>query len=334
MQQTLLSFEQFIATAENRSAMVAVQEVAENLAADQPLTANPWLLHGPTGTGKTHLVSALVQQVLRARPRLVIAHLPAGDFTLAGSPSQETSNRTFALARDNDLLIVEDLQHLHASAIGPFTELVDELLACGQPMIFTADAGPQELREEHHFPVRLVSRLTGGMVVGLEPLGEQGRLSLLRARCSQMKVGEDTLAWLARNLTGGVRQLFGAVRQLELLSQAGQPMDQKTVARQFQVQADCATTTVEIIARQVSQYFRVEPNQLCSRRRSRHVLVPRQVSMYLARQLTPLSLDQIGEFFGGRDHSTVLHACRKVEQALSTNLELSGAVRELEAQLA
>src|SRR5262249_37843500 len=110
--------------------------------------------------------------------------------------------------------------------------------------------------------------------------------------------------------------------------------DLASVAAHFQAEAEFARPTVERIAERVGSYFRVDPRQMQSRRRLRSALLLRQVGMYLARQLTPLSLAQIGAYFGGRDHTTVLHACRKVEQALSSDAALSGAVRQLQADLA
>jgi chromosomal replication initiator protein len=339
MHKAPLTFAHFIGTAETRAALLAIQELAEQLGADRPPTGNPLMLHGPTGTGKTHLVSALVQQVTRVRPEWIVAHLGAADFTQAGEAdeAQQESARppaAFALAQGNDVLIVEDLQHLHASAVGRFTELVDDLLARGQPLVFTADTGPQQLRSNRSaFSARLISRLAGGVVVGLQPPGEVSRLTLLREHCKRLNISEEVLTWLAQHITGGVRSLLGALQQLKLLAEAGETLDLETVTAQFQVQAEHTRVSVDSIARQVSRYFQVEAKQLCSRRRWRHVLVPRQVGMYLARQLTTLSLEEIGAYFGGRDHSTVLHACRKVEQALGCDVALSGAVRHLQTEL-
>jgi chromosomal replication initiator protein len=124
------------------------------------------------------------------------------------------------------------------------------------------------------------------------------------------------------------------MKRLEALARLhGQAPDLAAVAETFRDDADAARPSVERIIERVGRYFRVEPGQLCSRQRGRNALLPRQVGMYLARALTPLSLGQIGAHFGGRDHSTVLHACRKVEQALARDTALSGAVRQLHADL-
>src|SRR5262249_33812316 len=180
------------------------------------------------------------------------------------------------------------------------------------------------------------SRLAGGLVVALESLSAPSRLMLLqdKAQRRQLAISREVLAWLAEHLTGGGRQLEGAIARLETLARLHQrPPDLATGAEHVREQALAGRPTVERIAQRVGGYFRVEPRQLQSRRRSRQVLLPRQVGMYLARQLTGLSLEQIGAYFGGRDHSTVLHACRKMEQALADNAVLSGAVRQLHSDL-
>jgi chromosomal replication initiator protein len=174
------------------------------------------------------------------------------------------------------------------------------------------------------------------LVVALEPLGPPGRLAFLvdAARRRQLAVQNDILTWLAKHLTGGGRPLEGAVNQLAALAQLQRgPLDLQTVAAHFQTQADAGRPTVERIAQQVERYFRLEDGLLLSRRRYRHVVLPRQVGMYLTRRLTGLSLGQIGAYFGGRDHSTVLHACRKVERSMARDAILGGAVRQIYADL-
>jgi chromosomal replication initiator protein len=171
--------------------------------------------------------------------------------------------------------------------------------------------------------------------VAIEPLSAAGRLAFLcdQAQRRQLAVAHEVLAWLARHLVGG-RQLQGALTRLEaLVKAASRPLDVATVAKHFEQDADATRPTLERIARQVSSHFRVDARQLKSQRRAHHVLLPRQVSMYLARKLTDLSLDEIGTYFGGRDHSTVLHACRKVEQAVNRDIVLHGTVRQLRADL-
>ncbi len=150
-----------------------------------------------------------------------------------------------------------------------------------------------------------------------------------------MKIAPDILDWLAEQLTGGGRQLAGAIRQLKTLQRLqAKPLKLVDVAAHFRTQIEAKTPSVKRITEQVSGYFQVPPKHLVSARRTRDVLVPRQVSMYLARQMTDLSLQQIGKYFGGRDHKTVQHACKKVEEAMKSDAVLSGAVRQIHAELA
>jgi chromosomal replication initiator protein len=328
-----MTFARWVSTPETCSALAAVQDLAAHLVSRRPYRlANPLLLHGPAGTGKTHLVSALVAEVTRQCPDLIVTVLPAADCGWLGNADPaEDAIRDLA---ETDLLIVEDLQHLPARAVETFVQRVDELLARQCPMVCTALAGPRHLG---NLSARLASRLVGGLVVRLEPLSAASRLAMLqdKAQRRQLAVGREVLAWLAKHLTGGGRQLEGAIARLETLTRRhDQPLDLAGVAEQFRTEVEAGRPTVERIAQRVGGYFRVEPRQLQSRHRSRQVLLPRQVGMYLARQLTGLSLGQIGEYFGGRDHSTVLHACRRVEDALSRDAVLSGAVRQLHADLA
>jgi chromosomal replication initiator protein len=199
-------------------------------------------------------------------------------------------------------------------------------------LVFTAAVGPAQLE----LPTRLTSRLAGGLIVGLEPLGPPSRLIFIQDRVARTGLSVDPAvpAWLAQHVGGSGRELVGAVTRLETLTRMhGGPPDVDAVAEAFRTDVEARRATVETIAQRVGRYFRVEARRLQGRDRSRQALLPRQVGMYLARRLTDLSLHQIGAYFGGRDHSTVLHACRKVEQALADDLALSGAVRELQADL-
>jgi len=317
----------WVPTAENRSALLAVQRLADEVCAGpERLRVNPLFLHGPAGTGKTHLASALATDVTRRSPSLVVTLISANDFRSPPYPLEA--------ARNCDLLVVEDLQHLPVNAAEPFIQLFDACHACRQAMVFTATVGPGQLVL---LPARLTSRLASGLVVRLEPLSPASRLAFLQDRVQrrQLAVGRDVLAWLAEHLTGSGRQLEGAVVRLETLVRLHPRLpDLAAVAEHFRDEVEATKPTVERIAERVSRYFQLTPRQLQSRRRSRNALLPRQVSMYLARQLTRLSLEQIGDYFGGRDHSTVLHACHKVRQALGRDAVLSGTVRQLHADLA
>jgi chromosomal replication initiator protein len=151
----------------------------------------------------------------------------------------------------------------------------------------------------------------------------------------ELRVTAEILDWLAEHLTGGGRQLDGAIQQLK--SPQGlqaKPLRLADIRAHFRTQIEAHAPTVKRIAEHVCGYYQIAPRRLLTARRSREVMLPRQVSMYLARQLTTQSLEQIGKYFGGRDHKTVQHAVRKVEAAMKEDAALSGAVRQLHAELA
>jgi len=322
----LLTFSRFVPAPENHAALTAVQAVAASFGSRSVAgSVNPLFLHGSAGTGKTHLVWALIHEATRHAPELIASVLSAADLRPA-------EDGPLPAARDNDLVVIEDLQHLPASAVEPLVQLFDALTVRQQQLLFTSSVGPRGLP---WLPARLTSRLASGLVVMIEPLSAAGRLAFLcdQAQRRQLAVAHEVLMWLARHLVGG-RQLQGALTRLEALVKAtSRPLDVATVAKHFAQDADATRPTLDRIARQVSSHFQVEARQLQSQRRAHHVLLPRQVSMYLARKLTDLSLDEIGTYFGGRDHSTVLHACRKVEQAVNRDILLHGTVRQLRADL-
>jgi chromosomal replication initiator protein len=230
-----------------------------------------------------------------------------------------------------DLLIVEDLQYLAKRSSPVLAELIDNFQARQAPVVVTASMSPREL----NVAFRLSSRLTGGLVVELQYPGVSSRFAILQQKTQerQLAVSREVITWLAEHLKGG-RELEGAVTKLELISRAkNNVLDIATIASHFQEDDRAAQPSIERIVQKVSGYFRIPRWQLSSGTRNRHVVLPRQLGMYLSRRLTDLSLQEIGTHFGGRDHTTVLHACRKVETALRHDAALAGTVQQLRAEL-
>jgi chromosomal replication initiator protein len=325
---TRSALSRFLATPENRSAIAAIQDLlfALNANVDDTLP-NLLFLHGPSGSGKTQLVTVLAEELTTCC--LNVCLMSANDFA---------EQHDVKDAREADLLIVEDLQHLPTHYVETLIQLIDARLGYLHPMIFTALHGPSNLKHRGApLPHRLTNRLAGGLVVALQPMQTPSRRRLLGVLAEHAKLGvaAEILQWLAEQLTGGGRQLEGAIRQLKTLQRLQKkPLRLGDIREHFRAQIEAKTPTVKRITEHVSGYFQVQPKHLLSARRSRDVLLPRQVSMYLARQLTSLSLQKIGTFFGGRDHKTVQHACKKVVEAMKADAALSGAVRQMHAELA
>jgi chromosomal replication initiator protein len=324
----------FIVLPENRSALDAVEQLAHRLtAADaQRKPFPPLFLHGPPGCGKSHLASGVVDQVVAGSGRTVqiLAAVDLGKILMEPiSPGNDPRPDL----RNCDLLIIEDVQHFPAPAAEALAHLIDHRQARSRCLMATGSAGPVALT---HLPNRLTSRLAGGLVVGLEPFSARSRRVLAEELCRQWRlhVTAEVLDWLAREPSGGARPILGALARLEALSHTlPPPLGLKAIA-ELPAGPDVSETAIERIARRVAEAFAITPRQMKAKARQRQVLWPRQVGMFLARRLTGLSLVRIGTFFGGRDHTTVLHACQKVEQQRNDNPALATTLRRLEAELA
>ena len=332
MSKRLLSFSRLLDLPENLSARVAVRYLADVIASDcQAVRPNPLFLHGPAGVGKTCLVKTLQAEVLRHSGQTVIGWLPAKELEALLWP-QESAAGGPRLADELDLLVVEDLHHLSPRWVDRLAEVIDDLKSRNIPIVFTALMGPRFLP----FSGRLISRLTSGLVVGLELMQAPSRLRFLQVKAQdrQLAVRPEVLAWLAERVRGSGRELEGILIRLEALSRVhAQPPDVAAVAPQFEEEFEANKPTFDRIMQQVSAYFKLSAAQLFSPRRDRRFLIPRQVGMYLTRRLTGLSLGEIGKRFGGRDHTTVLHGCRKVADSLTRDTSLAGTVQQLEAAL-
>jgi len=293
-------------------------------------TINPLFIVGPPGTGKSHLANALANQIARESLELVVTILAARDL---GHEQATEDNADLHAAGQADLLVIEDVHLLRETATETLVQLLDERVSRQLQTLFTAVAGPARLER---LPRRLTSRLAAVLVVEIDLFARPSRLAFLQDRASrrQLAIGTEVIEWLAENVGGSPRQLEGAISRVETLAKVHRRVPNlELVAAHFGPEAEASRPSMERILLRVSNYFRVAPEQLQSRRRYRNALLPRQVGMYLARQLTALSLEQIGAHFGGRDHSTVLHACRKVEVESQRDLTLSGALRQLQADL-
>ena len=327
-----------MATPENRLALGALQELADSLGSmHRSRFASPLFMFGPAGTGKSFLLASLEAELLGYSPRCRMVRIRADAFDDLVRSGQLRAWQDLVEA---ELLLFDDVHLLRvrsgeneAAAAESLVHLFDERMIRGLPMVATADTAPGQLSK---LPRRLAGRLASGVTVSLLPLRAPSRLQLLQAFCQrrQVAVAPPILQWLAEHLGGSIRELEGAVSRLQALSRLSpRPLDLATTVQEFTPQVEAATATVERIAEGVGSFFRIESRQLRSRRRFTRFQLPRQIGMYLARQLTKLSLKEIGSYFGGRDHSTVLHACHKIEQALAQDPQLGGAIRKLRNDL-
>ena len=326
---------------ENLSALVAAGRVVGRLSAagKSPTDGTPLVLHGPAGTGKTLLVGAMLRRVAGLPGGLTARAVAARELPRprADDPDGEAAT-AFAELLALDFVAVEDVQHLPMRSVAALIELIDHRAARRRVTVLTASAGPANLGK---FPRRLTSRLAAGLVVQLEPLGRAARGELLRHKAGELGLplaACGVSALLDMTAGAGVRPMLGALATLKTLAASAKrpadALDATTVKHLLQNgQLEVAVSPMARLVERVAAVYAIPVKELLGRSRRADALVPRQVAMYLARETTKLSLPKIGAALGGRDHTTVLHAWRKVTALATTDDRLARTLRELTAEL-
>jgi len=331
-----LTFTSFVTGTSNVLASNAAQRMA---ATEKPQFA-PLYLKAATGQGKTHLLHAIGHAYLSAHPRSRIFYCSAERFMVefVQALRQNQTIEFKARLRGFDLLLVDDIQFIigKASAQEELLYTIDALLAEGKRLVFAADRAPQALDGVEQ---RLLSRLSMGLVADIQPADIELRRSILEhrlARFSPTEVPSDVIEFLARTINRNIRELVGGLNKLIAYAQlTGQAVSLQLAEEQLTdiLSANRRRITIDEIQRTVCQFYRVDRTEMASKRRARAVVRPRQVAMYLAKVLTPRSYPEIGRKFGGRDHSTVIHAVRLIEDLRTRDADMDGDVRSLLRQL-
>jgi chromosomal replication initiator protein len=312
------TFQSFIEGPPNRVALAASRAVAESMS-----RFNPLFLHATVGLGKTHLLQAIAAESLKQNPKSRVVYLTAEYFMWRFATAIRDNNALTLKEqlRDIDLLIIDDMQFLQGKSIQhEFCHLINMLLDSAKQVVVAADRPPAELES---LEPRVRSRLNGGVALEMSAPDYTMRLGMLKLRHATAKaedqslcISEEILAHVARTVTGSGRELEGAFNQL-LFRQSFEP--QITIDRIDEILGHIYRTgepkrvRIEDIQRIVARHYNVSKTELLSNRRTRTIVKPRQVAMYLSKVMTPRSLPEIGRRFGGRDHTTVLHAVRKIE---------------------
>ena len=330
------TFARFVTDATNRVACNAAKTVA--LPGDPQFS--PLYLHAGTGQGKTHLMHAIGHAFLEANPQATAIYVTAERFMFefVQAIRAKDTHAFKTRLRSVDLLMIDDLQFIGGkdATQEEFFHTVNEFMSSGKRLVIAADRAPQALEG---FETRLAGRLGSGLVADIKPAELELRRAIVAQKLRDMPAVDmphEVMDLLAARITSNVRELEGALNRLVAYAQLSDQtitIDFATVTLGEVLRTAQRRITIDEIQRAVSVHFDLKPVDLVSARRAVVVARPRQIAMYLAKRLTTRSLPEIGRKFGGRDHSTVIHAVRRIEELRGSDHEIDGAVKALIRQL-
>jgi chromosomal replication initiator protein len=330
------TFDSFVVGTSNQLAHAAACRVTEAMAG-APVTFNPLFIHSASGLGKTHLLNAVAHRIREIHPERKVLFLTAERFMY--SFIQALRQRDTISFKDQfqsvDVLLIDDFQFLQGKTMQQeFCHTFNSLVDSRRQVIVAADVPPSQLDT---IDQRMRSRLIGGLVIDIEMPDLELRRKIVLSRYIAMNqrdhsivIPDDVLEFVANRITGGGRELEGALNRVvayQQFNKAPITLDLASmVLRDMSANPDQCRIKIDDILKIVGRHFNVARTDLLSPRRARSIVVPRQVGMYLAKKMTSRSLPEIGRRFGGRDHSTVLHAVRKIDDQIKTDDRLAKEV--------
>ena len=330
------TFETFVVGANNQMAHAAALAVAQ-----APAQAyNPLFIYGNTGLGKTHLMHAIGHAILRANPDARVAYLSTEKFTNEFIQAlQENSLTKFRQRyRHVDVLLIDDVQFLAGKERiqEEFFHTFNDLFESGKQVVLSSDRRASEIQK---LEARLVSRFEWGLPADIQAPDFETRVAILRTKAASLKfdLPEPILNFIAQNISKNIRRLEGALIKVASYSAlTSKPLDLATTEMLLQdvlMEQAQNILTIETIQKRVADHYQIRHSDMTSKRRPNNIAIPRQIAMYLTRTLTKHSLQEIGDAFGGRDHGTVIHACKAVDNMMDQDSSARSSVDFLKAQL-
>ncbi|MFB2539171.1 MULTISPECIES: chromosomal replication initiator protein DnaA [unclassified Acinetobacter] len=326
------TFATFVEGRSNQMAAETCRKVLTDLGAAQH---NPLFLYGPTGLGKTHLMQAVGHAVLHVKPNARVMYMTAEGFVqdFVHSIQRGKIDEFKRNCRSLDLMLVDDIHLLEGkeASMVEFFHTFNALLDESKQIILTSDRYPKELTK---LDARLVSRFSWGLSVGIEPPDIETRIEILlkKAQSNDIDLPRNCALFIAQQVVANVRELEGALNKVVATARfKGQPIDTEIVRESLKdvLAIRARTISVENIQKVVAEYFKIPHKELIGAKRTRIYARPRQMAMGLARELTGDSFPEIGMAFGGRDHSTVMHACEKVKSLCEEDVSFAEDYKNL-----
>ncbi len=330
------TFETFVVGSNNQMAHAASMAVAQ-----APAQAyNPLFLYGETGLGKTHLMHAIGHAIIRHNGDARVAYLSTEKFTNEFIQAlQENSLTKFRQRyRHADVLLLDDVQFLAGKERiqEEFFHTFNDLFESGKQIVLTSDRRASEIQK---LESRLVSRFEWGLPADIQAPDLETRLAILRTKAQTLNctVPDNILYFIAQNITKNIRRLEGALLKVSSYSAlTSKTLDLATAERLLHdvlMEQAQNILTIETIQKRVADHFQIRHSDMTSKRRPNNIAIPRQIAMFLSRTLTKHSLQEIGDAFGGRDHGTVIHACKAVDNMCEQDASMRGSVEFLKTQL-
>ena len=330
------TFETFVVGNNNQMAHAAGMAVAQ-----APAQAyNPLFIYGDTGLGKTHLMHAIGHAILRNNPDSRVAYLSTEKFTNEFIQAlQENSLTKFRQRyRHVDVLLIDDIQFLSGKERiqEEFFHTFNDLFESGKQVVLSSDRRASEIQK---LEARLVSRFEWGLPADIQAPDYETRLAIIRSKAASLKfdIPAPILNFIAQHISKNIRRLEGALIKVASYSAlTNKPLDLATTEMLLQdvlMEQAQNILTIETIQKRVADHFQIRHSDMTSKRRPNNIAIPRQIAMYLSRTLTKHSLQEIGDAFGGRDHGTVIHACKAVDNMMEQDSSTRGSVDFLKTQL-
>jgi chromosomal replication initiator protein len=328
------TFDAFIVGGSNRLAHAASLAVAEAPGESY----NPLFLYGGVGLGKTHLLHAIGHQGVQTG--LAVLYVSSEQFTneIVNAIRYRTTDEFRAKYRSVDILLVDDIQFIAGkeSTEEEFFHTFNSLYEMSKQIVICSDRPPKAIVSLEE---RLRSRFEWGLIADIQPPDLETRMAILRVKADMLRyrVPDDIIAYIAGRVQTNIRELEGCLNRLMAYQQLHRVELTMDIARAAMSSLGSDTRDTRLNGQQiveaVAEYYHVPLNLICGKQRDKHIVMPRQIAMYLIRQETQSSLLEIGQLFGGRDHSTVLHACEKIDHAMNTNAALRREVVAIREQL-
>jgi chromosomal replication initiator protein len=330
------TFDTFVVGSNNQMAHAAALAVVQ-----QPAQAfNPLYIYGETGLGKTHLMHAIGHAIIRNNPEARVAYLSTEKFTNDFIQAlQENGMVKFRQRyRNADVMLLDDIQFLAGKERiqEEFFHTFNDLFESGKQIVLSSDRRASEIQK---LEARLVSRFEWGLPTDIQAPDLETRIAILRSKAATLKCGlpEPIMQFIAQNITKNIRRLEGALIKVASYSAlSNKPLDLATTERLLHdmlVEQAQSILTIETIQKRVADHFQIRHSDMTSKRRPNNIAIPRQAAMYLSRILTKHSLQEIGDAFGGRDHGTVIHACKAMDNMMEQDTTMRSSIEFLKTQL-